>query len=90
VLVVVDDQADRAQVTRSAIALVRGSAPEIAEPAVVVERGATRPAIAHVGPFAVEVGSKPRLVTTLAIGLSLIGLLSGYIAWRERVRWLRQ
>src|SRR6476469_9831639 len=39
VLVVVDDKADRRAITRSAVALVRGTAPEIPEPEIVVEIG---------------------------------------------------
>jgi type III secretory pathway lipoprotein EscJ len=89
VLVVVDDAADRRAIQRSAIALVRGTAPEIAEPAIVVELGAVRPVIAHVGPLAVEAHSKRRVVALLAGMLAAIALLSGYIAWRERVRILR-
>ena len=89
VLVVVDDKADRTAITRSTIALVRGTAPDIAEPAIVVELGAVRADIAHVGPFAVDVRSKQRLVATLSIALVLIALLSGYIAWRARVREFR-
>lgn len=89
VLVVVDDAADRRAVERSALALVRGTAPEIAEPAIAIELGSVRPAIAHVGPFAVEAHSKRRLVTALATMLAALVLLSGYIAWRERVRVLR-
>ena len=90
VLVVVDDKADRAAITRSALALVRGTAPEIAEPAIVVELGAVRADIAHVGPFAVEAKTKPRLVALLSIALALIALLSGYIAWRARSAVFRQ
>ena len=89
VLVVVDDKADRAAVARSAAALVHGTAPEIGEPSVVVELGAVRADIAHVGPFSVETRSKPHIVATLAIALGLIALLSGYIAWFTRRRVLR-
>lgn len=84
VLVVVDDKADRRAIQRSAIALVRGTAPEIAEPAIVVELGAVRPVLATVGPFTVEARSKPRVVATLAVALSLIIALAGFIVWRER------
>ncbi len=89
VLVVIDDRADHAAVRRSALALVRGTAPEVGEPAIAIELGAIRPVITHVGPFAVETHSKSRLVAVLAIVLGLIVMLSGYIAWRERVRVLR-
>jgi type III secretory pathway lipoprotein EscJ len=84
VLIVVDDRADRGAITRSAIALVRGTAPEIAEPSVVVELGAVRPQLATVGPFTVDARDKPRLVALLAIALALIALLSGLVALRER------
>ncbi len=86
VLVVVDDVADRRSITRSAIALVRGTAPEISEPAIVVELGAQRPRLAHVGPLTVETGSKARVVGALAAALAMIALLAGWIAWRERWR----
>lgn len=89
VLVVIDDAADGRAIRRSATALVRGTAPEIEAPAIVVELGAERPALAHVGPFAVEVQSKRPLVAVLAGALGLIVLLAGYIAWRERARMLR-
>ena len=86
ILVVVDDQADRRAITRSAISLVRGTAPEIPEPEIVVELGATRPQLASVGPFTVEARTKSRLVATLAIVLGLVAALAGWIAWRERYR----
>lgn len=90
VLVVVDDKADRRAIQSSAIALVRGTAPEIGEPAIVVELGAVRPELARVGPFTVEARAKPRIVATFAIALALIALLAGVIAWRERERTSRQ
>jgi type III secretory pathway lipoprotein EscJ len=86
ILVVIDDKADRRAVTRSAIALVRGTAPEISEPEIVVELGATRPTLASVGPFTVEAGSKPKLVAALAMSFALIAALAGWLAWRERWR----
>ncbi len=86
VLVVVDDKADRRAIQRSVIALVRGTAPEIAEPSIVVELGEVRPELASVGPFTVEARSKPRVVATFAIALGLIVALAGVIAWRERWR----
>jgi len=84
ILVVIDDRADRRAITRSTIALVRGTAPEISEPSIVVEIGATRPALASIGPFTVEAGSKQRIVATFAVAFALIAALAGYIAWRER------
>jgi type III secretory pathway lipoprotein EscJ len=86
VVVVVDDKADRRAVQRSAIALVRGTAPEIREPEIVVELGATRPVLASVGPFTVEAASKPRLVGLLAGAFALVAALAAWIAWRERWR----
>ncbi len=90
VLIVVDDKADRAAITRSALALVRGTAPEINAPSIVVELGAVRPELATVGPFTVEARSKPRVVFAFAIALSLLVLLAGYVAWRERERLARR
>jgi type III secretory pathway lipoprotein EscJ len=90
VLIVVDDKADRRAVTRSAIALVRGNAPEIPEPEIVVELGAIRPQLASIGPLTVEARSKPKLVALLAIAFALIAALAGWIAWRERSRLLRR
>jgi type III secretory pathway lipoprotein EscJ len=86
ILVVVDDKADRRAITRSAIALVRGTAPEIPEPEIVVELGATRPTLASVGPFTVEARSKSKLVGALALAFGLIAALAAWIAWRERWR----
>jgi type III secretory pathway lipoprotein EscJ len=90
VLVVVDDKADRRAIQRSAIALVRGTAPEIGEPSIVVELGATRPELVQVGPFTVEARSKPRVVAAFAIALVLIAALAGVVAWRERGRLFRR
>jgi type III secretory pathway lipoprotein EscJ len=86
VLVVIDDKADRRAVTRSAIALVRGTAPEIPEPEIVVELGATRPTLASVGPFMVEQRSKSKLVGVLAAALATICVLAAWIAWQQRWR----
>jgi len=86
ILVVIDDRADRRAITRSTIALARGTAPEISEPAIVVEIGATRPKLASVGPFTVEARSKGRVVATLATAFALIAALAGWIARRERGR----
>lgn len=90
VLIVVDDKADRRGVTRSAIALVRGTAPEIPEPEIVVELGATRPQLASIGPLTVEARSKPKLVALVAIAFALIAGLAGWVAWRERAALLRR
>ncbi len=89
ILVVIDDRADRRAITRSTIALARGTAPEISEPAIVVEIGATRPTLTSIGPFTVEARSKRLVVATLAIAFALIAALAGWIAWRERGRLAR-
>jgi hypothetical protein len=89
ILVVIDDRADRRAIMRSTIALARGTAPEISEPAIVVEIGATRPVLTSVGPFTVEARSKPRIVAALACAFALIAALAGWIAWRERGRIAR-
>ncbi len=86
VLVVVDDKADRGSIERSARALVRGTAPEIGEPSVVIELGAVRPVLAKVGPFVVEAASKSRIVAAFVVALGLVVVLAGYVAWRERLR----
>ena len=86
VLIVVDDKADRRAVTRSAVALLHGTAPEIPEPEIVVELGAVRPQIASIGPLTVEARSKPKLVALLAVAFALIAALAGWVAWRERSR----
>jgi hypothetical protein len=69
--------------------LLRGTAPEIGEPAIVVELGATRPRLAQVGPFTVEASSKRRIVGSLAAAFGVIAALAGWIAWRERWRLAR-
>jgi type III secretory pathway lipoprotein EscJ len=84
VLVIVDDKSDRRAIEQSALALVRGTAPEINDPAIVVEVGAVRPQLATVGPFSVEARSKPRIVAAFAIALGLIAALAAFVAWRER------
>lgn len=89
VLVVIDDAADQRAIRQSTVALVRGTAPEIAESAIVVEVGATRPRLAALGPFTVEASSKPRIVGLLGIAFAVIAALAGWIAWRERGRLAR-
>jgi len=86
VVVVVDDHADRAAIDRSARALVRGTAPEIAEPVVAVEVGAVRPELVQVGPFTVEAASKRRLVAAMAVALAAIAGLAGWLAWLSYAR----
>ncbi len=89
VLLVVDDEADRAAVARAATALVRAAAPEITSPEVIVEVGAHRPALATVGPFTVEERSRGPLRAALAIALAAIAGLAAWIAVRERQRLAR-
>jgi type III secretory pathway lipoprotein EscJ len=84
VVLVVDDRADRAALTTSARHLVRATAPELPEPLIAIELGATRPELARLGPFTVEARSKSRLVGVLAATFAVIALLAGWIAWRER------
>lgn len=83
VLVIVDDRADRAAITRSATTLAHATAPEIPAPAILVEVGAHRPTLARVGPFSVEAGSRGPLRALLATTLALIAALAGWIAVRE-------
>ncbi len=90
VMIVVDDKADRRAITRSAFALLHGTAPEIPEPEIVVELGAVRPQMASVGPLTVEARSKPKLVALLAIAFATVAMLAGWSAWRERARLLRR
>jgi type III secretory pathway lipoprotein EscJ len=85
VLIVVDDKADRAAIERSAVSLLRGTAPEITDPSIVVELGAVRPELTTVGPFSVDARSKSRIVAAFAIALALIAGLAGFVAWRERI-----
>lgn len=84
VLVVVDDHADRAAIERDARALLHGTAPDITDAQIAVEVGAVRPTLAKVGPFTVEASSRPRLVAALALLLSVVAGLAGWLAWRER------
>ena len=86
IVLVVDDRADRAAVEASARQLARATAPEIPEPMIAVELGATRPTLAPLGPFTVEASSKPYLRGLLAALLALLACSAAYIAWRERRR----
>ncbi len=90
VLVVVDDRADKRAITRAAAALLRGTAPEIPDPEIVVEVGAIRPVMAKVGPFAVDARSKRALVGALGLAFGLVAVLALWIAWRERWRVVRR
>ncbi len=85
-IVIVDDQADRTAVRDAAFRLVHAAAPEIPEPSIAVELGATRPELASVGPFTVTASSKHALVAALSIALAVIAALAGFIAFRERPR----
>ena len=86
IVVVVDDTADATTIKRSTIALVRGTAPEIPEPTIVVELGAIRPRLATLGPWRVEASARRGLITVLAAAFALVAGLAGYIAWRARRR----
>jgi hypothetical protein len=86
VVVVVDDRADTVAIDRSARVLLHGTAPELTDPQITIDVGATRPQLASVGPFTVEAASKPRLVGALALLLAVVAGLAGWIAWRERPR----
>lgn len=85
-LIVVDDAVDRAEVSATASALFAASAPEIPDRVVSVVVGAHRPALASVGPFTVEEGSRGPLRATLALALGAIAVLAAWIAYRERRR----
>ena len=86
ITIVVDDHADRSTILASAQRLVHAAAPDIPSPAIAVEVGAIRPALARLGPFTVEAHSKRRLQSLLAAAFSLLALCAGWIAWRERPR----
>lgn len=86
ILVVVDDKADKRAITRAAASLLRGTAPEIPDPEIVVEVGAIRPVMAKVGPFSVDVRSKRALAGALGLAFGLVAALAIWIAWRERWR----
>jgi type III secretory pathway lipoprotein EscJ len=83
-LIVIDDRADPAAVVAAARRLVHAAVPEIAEPAIAVEIGASRPELARVGPFTVAAGDRPALVATLAVLLAAVAGLAGWLAWRYR------
>jgi len=84
VLIVVDDAADRAAVTAAATALVHAAAPDVTHPAILVEVGAHRPALAKVGPFTVAASSRGPLRAMLAIAFVVIAALAGWILLRYR------
>jgi len=83
-LIVVDDKADRATIETDARRLLHATAPEIADPAIIVEVGGTRPELAAVGPFRVEAGSRRTLAAVLVVAIATIAALAGWIMWRER------
>jgi len=84
-VVIVDDQADRAMTSEAARRLARAVAPAL-EPTLVVEVGAIRPTLATVGPFTVEATSRGPLRAVLGSVLAVIAGLAGWIAYRERRR----
>ncbi len=83
IVVIVDDQADRAATVEATRRLAGAAVPGI-EPAIVVEVGAVRPAMAKLGPFTVEASSKGPLKIVLALVLALLAVAAGGIAWRTR------
>jgi hypothetical protein len=74
-LIIVDDRADRAAITREARAL---APPEITD--IVIEIGAARADLATVGPFTVDARSKNLLRGVLGALLAAIAALAGYVA----------
>lgn len=89
IVVIVDDQTDRAAITRTAEVLYAATAPGLPRPAIVVEIGAHRPTLATVGPFTVEARSRGPLRVALAIALALIAALAAWVSVRERQRSVR-
>jgi hypothetical protein len=83
IVVIVDDQADRAATIDATRRLSRAAVPGV-ESAIVVEVGAVRPVLAKLGPFTVEASSKPPLKLALALVFALLATVSGFIAWRAR------
>jgi len=81
-LVVVDGDVDATRVL--ARAFVLAAAPGIANPTVLVVRGARRPELRAVGPFVVERGSRSALIATLAGGLVVIAVLALALARKLR------
>lgn len=75
-LIVIDDHADRAQTLATARQLVRGVAPDVSDPQIVVAQSDPRPALAHVGPFEVVASSRRPLILTLAVALAAIAALA--------------
>ncbi len=85
-LIVIDDPVHRSSVADAATRLVRAAVPEVLRPEVVIAVTTPRPQLASVGPFNVRASARPWLIGALIVGLSLIGLFAGFIAWRERKR----
>jgi type III secretory pathway lipoprotein EscJ len=85
-LIVVDDAANTADISRTARSLFVASAPELTSPAIEVVVGAHRPALASVGPFTVTESSASLLRIALGAALVLIAGLAGWIALRESRR----
>lgn len=83
IVVIVDEQTDKAATVDAVKRLAGAAAPGI-EPAIVVEVGATRPVMAKLGPFTVEARSRRPLQIALAIVLALLASISGAVAWRTR------
>ncbi len=83
IVVIVDDQADRAATLESTKQLATAALPSV-EPAIVVEVGAVRPVMTKLGPFTVEASSKRPLKIALASVFAVLAALSGWVAWRAR------
>ncbi len=83
IVVIVDDQADRATTIDATRRLAGAAVPGIV-PAIVVEVGAARPALAKLGPFTIEASSKGPLKIAFALVLALLAAAAGGIAWRAR------
>ena len=83
IVVIVDDQADRAATVEATKRLAGAAVPGVV-PAIVVEVGAVRPVLAKLGPFTVEASSKKPLKLALALGFALLAAVSGVLAWRAR------
>lgn len=83
-VIVVDTPFYRSSSEAGAIRLIRAAVPEVERPEILVEVGRPPPKMASVGPFQVATGTKPRLMATLIVGLLLIAMLAGYVAYLAR------
>jgi hypothetical protein len=92
-VITVDDRADRDAIRAAATRLARAAVPELAaaaapatapaiEPVIVIDPAVHRPALARVGPFSVEDGSRAPLKLALALGCATIAALAAALALR--------